>query len=123
MSNDNIKREIKFRAWYDKGMFEPVLVGGSQVPQVFDADHNLVNLCAHTEEYYVMQYTGLKDKIGVEIYEGDIVGWRSDYKLKQPDCKMEVTITVKAGDIKLTPYINQDCEVIGNIYENAELLI
>ena len=79
------------------------------------------------EEIELMQYTALKDKNGKEIYEGDIVNF------KMYDGQYEnYQIIFRAGEFNAinkddTNYISVDIwniygEVIGNIYENPELL-
>ncbi len=59
-------RKIRFKAWYDGRWHVPILVGSTQVPQVFNSNSDLVNLCAHTEEYYVVQFND--DNEIVDIY-------------------------------------------------------
>lgn len=124
-------REIKFRAWdgksvrYDVTGFEHG--GKNEMAGIFlngDFYHiggdSPVDACAE-----VMQFTGLLDKNGREIYEGDIVKWRSKYRDDSEYRSDEVTFN---GYWNLRPWIQElyetadDREIIGNIYENPELL-
>ena len=68
----------------------------------------------------VGQYTGITDKNGVKIFEGDIVHWKSPYG-------HSFTNAVGHDDAygRFTPidiFTGYDCEVLGNIYDNPELL-
>jgi hypothetical protein len=109
-------REIKFRAWYGEkiGMLEPQFNGN--INEIF-ADRNGA----------YMQYTGLKDKNGKKIYEGDIVQIK-DHAFQGAmniDGNYEVYyneyMELCCGSLILfrqLPYLT----VIGNTYENPELL-
>lgn len=71
----------------------------------------------------VMQYTGLKDKNGREIYEGDLVyvpQWKNKYKVIFDDGMFKASGRAKFSLITIMGEVK--CEVIGNIYENPELI-
>jgi len=84
-----------------------------------------------TDDYEIMQYSGLKDKSGNDIYEGDIIQFAEKYfyVVKFEDAKFvgyhANNDWGKWGDIyKLAEpnFDKYDYFVIGNIYENPELL-
>lgn len=116
-------REIKFRAWCEKlGMVCNVLsidFLNKDVLVVYD-ETRANQLVLHEGEFELLQFTGLFDKQGVEVYEGDIV------KIRYVSRPIEVIYsTILASFLignehRFTAL--QDIEVIGNIYENRELL-
>lgn len=107
-------RDIKFRAW-DKKFKKMVGLKGVQDFFSIRSDGLPSN-----DNYELMQYTGLKDKNGKEIYEGDIV--KDKYGLK--------IVYFSKGAFYLQDHdvlywlhdYNFYIEVIGTIYENPELL-
>lgn len=129
-------REIKFRAWDKKvEKLYPYITVYAQ-----DFGHVQVNEGGEDKFIYpihleLMQYTGLKDKNGVEIYEGDVVkgGKFEEYShfeivWREEDTCFEASQKQndKLGGILTRPIgstlkINE-VEVIGNIYENPKLI-
>jgi len=79
-------------------------------------------------EYKLMQYTGIKDRNGVEIYEGDILLSRPRSEDPRPRAdKLRARCQVKFDigfylDKPVWGLLDGEHEIIGNIYENPELL-
>ncbi|MGC6767587.1 YopX family protein [Enterococcus sp. LJL51] len=129
-------REIKFRAW-DKEAEQMVLQmenGNEYVWMIGTEDIFIQHITENNiPEQVLMQYTGLKDKNGVEIYEGDLIKFKFNQmsgrgfvywnkEIGQWWIKDIREVTKKRGQRyypfwKKCPYI-----VCGNIYENPELL-
>ena len=108
-------REIKFRAW-DKWR--------NKMIQPNDGDfigwHAMKNWRDCLE---VMQFTGLKDKNGKEIYEGDIVEAPHDFGPGGFAVRrFEVFFDKESGSYQWNYWLMDQAEVIGNIYDNPELL-
>lgn len=129
-------REYKFRAWDNENNqmldvqelnFEDCFYGGEM--QIKTTMYNDYFDC---REMPLMQYTGLHDKNGKEIYEGDIVNCQTKYGKAKAIIKFIDSKFVAYWDSKITHPknghhiacydINKRFEVIGNIYNNKELL-
>ncbi len=142
-------RELKFRAW--DNVTERILNGVTPIPQkdgnnilVAPNGYNIIsqrgdNANVETEfcfgDYEIMQYTGLKDENGKEIYEGDIVPCVYAFdgcvdhvmKVEWDDRRCGFFPRWDYGKchqkgVTKTMYDLTSLEVIGNIYENPGLL-
>ncbi len=136
-------RELKFRVWNGSEMVYDVTVGKFGVFYVNPSNNGLdpidsASLTPLTTKYHddtpVMQFTGLKDKNGVEIFEGDVIEMeaRFTYDVRFEDA-MFVCYHLNTRGIKgvkwgpLHRFFDPDfteyhVAVIGNIYSNPELL-
>lgn len=106
-------REIKFRAFNFRDFKMEYFPLGETIPYDYDGYDRKRN-------YPVMQFTGLKDKNGVEIYEGDIVIFGGVYNYEVVFIKGGFAVMFKDGHRYLGQFA--EIEIIGNIYENPNLL-
>jgi uncharacterized phage protein (TIGR01671 family) len=125
-----MSRKIKFRAWdsLNKKMLDRVGVSVDGIHLVGEEEWRMFGSVKYHHE--LMQFTDLKDKNGVEIYEGDLIKWERPFGIGEGIFEVEnrgsgFGISDEAflnwnyldyGDL------NQECEVVGNKYENPELL-
>lgn len=120
-------REFKFKIWNGSTISKPFFI--------YDAKEDINEKCE------ILQYTGLKDKNGREIYEGDIIAINNE--------KISLKLPIKFGKYSFSKYIgecgelsdstdlygfyveneylyiqmlNSNVIIVGNIYENLELI-
>lgn len=127
-------REIKFRAWDKKQNcmddFSDMFIRTNEdIYEEAGIKYDTPNLeveRVNTGRYEIMQYTGLKDKNGKEIYEGDIVIMKDDPEdigsVAWDSHDMEWVISMATTECKMGGYWSYELEVIGNIHDNPELL-
>ena len=129
-----MNRVIKFRAWHKAG--EVMLLDGVDSPlndcdEIFAPgwDRFYSELDFIQRDAVLMQFTGLTDNNGVEIYEGDVLtgidGYGDKVWLNSPVIFAKSAFCLDKGARRPRPIYAIDgvsWEVTGNIYENPELL-
>jgi len=119
---DNEKKEMYYSEWESAGYFI-----------MFGKDNKLCIKVPSTgggrklENYELMQYTGLQDKKNVDIYEGDILkrigGIEPKFEVLWNEKEVGFVFQKVDGEQReIRTYTSDELEVVGNVYENPELL-
>jgi uncharacterized phage protein (TIGR01671 family) len=126
-----MNRQIKFRVWDNQNNDWLINQRIEDYPvELLYSDHKfyIAHSLSNLDNYVIQQYTGLLDKNGIDIYEGDVLKCKGfDGWFDTVGFYYNVTVkynTVESGDSHIAgfAYIPMDREVIGNIFENSELL-
>lgn len=116
----------KFRAYFEqyKRMIYSIGIVNQNMILVDFHDTGDTESLFITDRIHVMQSTGLKDKNGIEVFDGDIMFYEQDcyqYTLVKYD-KDKLAFVLYDGCERLYHELWEPGEVIGNIYENPKLL-
>src|SRR5699024_174865 len=128
-------REIKFRQWNENDVFSSNKMDYNPVLECSTGMATMavdINWLMKKHQSNLMQYTGLKDKNGTEIYEGDILlsaSYPSDHMLYNPkkgvaefyDGSFIFNQNNPRTSARLDVFVNTSI-VIGNVFEDGELL-
>ena len=123
-------RDIQFRAWLKAEKIMGEVLGIDILHKEIFFSNEDANCYEHTDfkDIELMQYTGLKDKNNTEIYEGDILKLRDNHGIQLVKYHDEWSAFIvesqkdtSVGVLGLY-FDKEDFEIIGNAYENPELL-
>lgn len=119
--------EIKFRMWYKSKneMLDVEMIDFKNKHYYMENYDKWLRSYLYEDEIELMQYTCLKDKNGKEIYEGDIVRtFKGDMCIVEYNYNgFGLKVIDKSKCYGWVDFIGYKIEVIGNIYENTDLLV
>ena len=115
-----MSRDIKFRAWDKKNKVWMLNIEHMKVCEHLQRNFSFSEVLLNSHMFIPMQYTGLKDKNGKEIYENDIVlckvnGISNIYAVSYRECYF-----YPFGERVPTNYAGTELEILGNIHEATE---
>lgn len=117
-------RELKFRAWYEKSksMYTPACIRNGKSTDLNYDDYS-------ENDDPVMQYTGIKDMNGVEVFQGDILNLYNVFKtpMRMGVVKFDIgrsqnVIYYKDSNCSFDINAFEHIEVVGNIFENPDMM-
>ena len=121
-----MNREIEFRSYYNN---KSMLYSSAYINLFYFFE-------LQPERFPLMQFTGLTDKNGVKIFEGDIlkvgehltceiiyISENVDDYGDEINCAFHAKIYKQDKTIPLDGYLKKNCRIIGNIYENKNLIL
>lgn len=136
-------RELKFRVWDRKGQYVGNPETGEAAPHmIYDVGVSVAparlfpqettgfifngasHFAPNDPDFPMMQFTGLKDRDGRDIYEGDIIlqnGPNSSIRVIEYWSRGANVVAIRPEGGILLSYIYKTVKVIGNIYENPEM--
>jgi hypothetical protein len=122
-----MSREIKFRVWDGSAMYDATAYPDWSLDNFVNMHLMAPEYRPDPERYKLMQFTGLKDKNGKEIYEGDILSEGGISGMRVVWAKELASFALTRNGWMYPHYFGEgvkpaNCSIVGNVHENPELL-